>query len=115
MYIAQGYSPELSEYFGSAFPARSMGHHFLLRKIVEDTPALLRPIVRAMSDSRFSVLKPKGKSRGDFYERHYKVDPSYRGGKIAKEFGGGRWSGDDLGWQKYGLLGRVIHGSPCTS
>jgi hypothetical protein len=51
-------------------------------------------------------------SKGDFYERHFQVDPSYYGGRIPKEFGGGRWSGKELGWQKHDRLGRLWYGSP---
>lgn len=111
-YLAKGYSPQLAEYLASPNPETSMGHHFLPRKMVKDAPAWLRPAVRAVSESRFSVLKPKGMSRGDFYQLHYEVDPSYWGGKAGKEFGGVKWSGKKLGWEKEGLLGRVTKGSP---
>jgi hypothetical protein len=111
-YLARGYSPELSRYLASPLPEESMGHHFWTRAAVKKTPALIRPVARAVSESRFSVLKPKGMSRGDFYQLHYNVDPSYYGGKAGKAFGAVKWSGKKLGWQKYGLLGRVVHGSP---
>ena len=67
---------------------------------------------RAISDSPFFLLKPRDVSTGDFYQRHFQVDPQYGGGKIPAEFGGGRWSGKKLGWEKYGRLGRIWHGSP---
>jgi hypothetical protein len=111
-YLARGYSPELSRYLASPLPEKSMGHHFWTRAAVKKTPAPIRPAARAVSESRFSVLKPKGMSRGDFYELHFRVDPRYWGGKAGKEFGGVKWSGKDLGWQKHGLLGRIIDGSP---
>jgi hypothetical protein len=46
------------------------------------------------------------------HELHFKVDPSFRGGKIPAEFGGGTWSGKDLGWTRYGRLGRYWYGAP---
>jgi hypothetical protein len=60
------------------------------------------------NDSVFNVLRPQGISRGDFYELHYKVDPSYKGGGVKGE----KWNGEALGLQKYGLAGRIGHGSP---
>jgi len=65
-----------------------------------------------ISNSTLFLLKPPNVNTGDFFERHFQVDPHYYGGKIRKEFGGGRWSGKDLGWQKYDRLGRLWHGSP---
>jgi len=57
-------------------------------------------------------LKPGHMGTGAFLERHFNVDPFYYGGKIPAEFGGGRWSGRDLGWEKYDQLGRLWYGSP---
>jgi hypothetical protein len=111
-YVELGHPPELARYFATRNPERSMGHHFLKRAVVKKTPAPLKPVVQSISESRFSVLKPKGMSRGDFYRLHYEVDPDYWGGKAGKEFGGVRWSGKKLGWQKHGLLGQVVNGSP---
>jgi hypothetical protein len=65
-----------------------------------------------ISDSPFFLLKPEGIETGDMLERHYNVDPLYRGGKIPAEFGGGSWSGKELGWEKYDQLGRLWHGAP---
>ena len=76
-----------------------MGHHFIPR--AEKLP-------KSYSDGIFNVLRPEGVSRGDFYELHYKVDPKYHGGGVKGE----RWSGADLGLHKYGLVGRLWHGSP---
>jgi hypothetical protein len=76
-----------------------MGHHFIPRRM---------GLPKSYSDSVFNVLKPEGMSRGDFYELHYKVDPSYNGGTVKGE----RWNGAELGLKKYGLAGRLWHGSP---
>ena len=65
-----------------------------------------------ISDSPFFLLKPEGIETGAMLERHYKVDPHYHGGSIPAEFGGGSWSGKDLGWEKYDQLGRLWYGAP---
>ena len=62
--------------------------------------------------SHFFLLNPQGISTGDMLELHHKVDPKYWGGSVPAEFGGGSWSGDALGWQKYDRLGRLWHGAP---
>jgi hypothetical protein len=59
------------------------------------------PVPPIISNSTLFLLKPPNVSTGDFFERHFQVAPHYYGGKIRKEFGGGRWSGNDLGWKKY--------------
>lgn len=99
-YGAQGYSPRAAAHLARLYPSRGMGHHFIPRRA--DLP-------ESYSDSVFNVLKPEGVSRGDFYEIHYKVDPEYHGGKVVGREG---WSGKKLGLKKYGLAGRLWHGSP---
>lgn len=108
-YLARGYPTGLSEYF--ATPYKGMGHHTLPRRT--KLPPLLGggPVPRKISDSPLFLLKPRDIETGDFYERHYQVDKSYGGGSIPKKHGGGRWSGEELGWKKYGPLGRVWYGS----
>jgi len=81
-------------------PFRGLGHHFIPRR---------KGLPKSYSDSVFNVLKPEGISRGDFYELHYKVDPSYKGGGVIRGEG---WSGKKLGLEEYGLAGRLWHGSP---
>ena len=109
-YLARGYPEGLSDYF--ATPYAGEGHHSLPKRM--KLPAWLGggPISPVISNSALFLLKPPNVSTGDFFERHFRVDPHYYGGKIRKEFGGGRWSGKDLGWQKYDRLGRLWHGSP---
>jgi hypothetical protein len=104
-YIEQDFSPLRAQYL--AEPYEGMGHHFFPRNA-------FKPIrlPRDLSDSVFNVLKPSGMSRGDFYELHYKVDPEFDGTGIASRGGGGGWSGKKLGLDRYGLLGRLWHGSP---
>lgn len=69
------------------------------------------PLPKAISDSPFNVLKPKGISRGDMYELHYKVDTHYQGGSLPRRLGKS-WSGKALGLERYGPIGRVVHGAP---
>lgn len=109
-YLARGYPRGLSEYF--ATPYDGVGHHYRAQSKAFPKTLGGGPVPRILRDSPFNVLKPTGVDRGAFYERHFKVDPSYYGGKIPAEFGGGRWSGRDLGWQKYGPLGRGFYGAP---
>lgn len=109
-YLARGYPAGLSDYF--ATPYDGMGHHVIARRT--ELPPLLGggPVPPAISESPFFLLKPPGISTGDFFETHVRVDPYYHGGKVPAEFGGGSWSGKDLGWEKYDPLGRAWYGSP---
>jgi len=109
-WLARGLPQGLADYF--ATPYTGGGHHYLPQRT--RLPQVLRggPVPSFVSDSPFFLLKPEGISTGDMYELHYKVDPKYGGGKIPAEFGGGRWSGDELGWEKYDQLGRLWHGAP---
>lgn len=59
-----------------------------------------------------SWLDQSTTATGDMLETHVKVDPQYRGGRIPAEFGGGTWSGDALGWEKYDQLGQIWYGAP---
>lgn len=62
--------------------------------------------------SRFNVLKPPGMSRGDFYELHYKVDPSFYSARLPRKVGTGGWLGKDIGLQRHEQTGRLWYGSP---
>jgi len=106
-YIARGVDPKLAEYL--AQPYEGMGSHFVPRRT--RLPGDL-PIPKKILDSRFNVLKPKGVERGAMYERHFGVDDRYWGGKVPGEFGGGGWSGRQLGWKKYNPVERVWYGVP---
>jgi hypothetical protein len=109
-YLARGIEPGLADYF--ATPYRGGGHHYWPRRT--NLPSWLGggPLPRMISDSPFFLLKPEGTETGAMLERHYKVDPHYHGGSIPAEFGGGSWSGNQLGWEKYDRLGRLWHGAP---
>jgi hypothetical protein len=109
-WLARGVSPGLADYF--ATPYTGIGHHYLPRR--SKLPPWLGggPVPPVISDSPFFLLRPGGISTGDMLELHFKVDPKYRGGSIPAEFGGGSWSGDALGWEKYDQLGRLWYGAP---
>ena len=98
-YVAQGFGPKAAAHLAEPYPSQRMGHHFIPRSA---------ELPKSYSDSVFNVLKPKGISRGGFYELHYKVDPQYYGGSARGE----SWRGRGLGLKRYGLAGRLWHGSP---
>ena len=67
---------------------------------------------RSYSDGPFNRLAPEGMTCGDFYERHFRVDPDFYGTRLPARVGGERWSGRALGLEKYGPPGRLWYGSP---
>jgi hypothetical protein len=109
-YLTRGIEPGLADYF--ATPYTGGGHHYWPRRT--NLPSWLGggPLPTMISDSPILLLKPEGIETGAMLERHYKVDPHYHGGSIPAEFGGGSWSGKDLGWEKYDQLGRLWYGAP---
>jgi hypothetical protein len=102
-YLEQGFTPAEAAHLAEPYPQYGMGHHFGPRR---------KGLPRSYSESVFNRLKPEGITRGDMYELHYKVDPKFHGTGFPPKAGGGRWSGADLGLKKYGLAGRLWHGSP---
>ena len=110
-YTKQGFSLAQAEHL--AAPYTGMGHHFYPRNRKVFTSPFTKNDFRinlpsSFIESRFNVLSPKGISRGDFYELHYKVDPNFKGTRLLD----GIWQGSDLGLQKYGQFGRLWYGSP---
>ena len=94
---------------GGQKPYDGKGHHSLIPERAR-LPDFLGggPLPRAILDSPFNVVKPPGMTQGDFYELHYGVDPKFYGTKVRK----GRWSGRDLGLQRYDLPERIWYGTP---
>jgi len=111
-YVAQGFSPAGAAYLAEPYPVRGMGHHFIPRSYRLPTILGGGPLPRAYSDGLFNRLAPEGMTRGDFYERHFRVDPAFHGGKLPARVGGERWSGNALGLEKYSMPGRLWYGSP---
>jgi len=64
-----------------------------------------------LRDSPANVLKPKGMSRGDFYELHYKVDPKFNHANLP---GGGGWTASQIPGLGEKLTGvrQAIQGTP---
>ena len=94
------------------YPSSAMGHHFLARNYKLPSVFGGGSLPRAYSDGPLNRLSPKGITRGDFYELHYQVDPAFHGTKLRARVGGEPWSGDALGLEKFGPLGRLWYGSP---
>jgi hypothetical protein len=109
-YLALGLPANQAAHF--AAPYIGMGSHFMPRRSTVPKAMGGGPVPKAILDSPFFLLKPKGISTGDMQKLHYEVDPFYRGGKIKAEFGGGSWSGKKLGWQKHDRPGRLWYGAP---
>ncbi len=119
-WVAKGLTEPQARYM--AEPYVGMGHHYYARgaklpKAIRDIPlpkslaGRPMPLPRVLSDSPFNVLKPKGISRGDMYEKHVSVDRHYKGGRFPAHVGG-TWSRTKLGLKTHGALGRVVYGAP---
>ena len=107
-YMAEPYVGMGSHYYprGAKLP-KKIGS-IPLPKFLADRPM---PLPRAISDSSFNLLKPRGISRGDMYEKHYQVDSNFHVARLPRHLGRS-WNGHALGIQKHGLVGRVVHGAP---
>lgn len=124
-YVEMGATPGQAARFAQHY--RGLGHHaFIPRnatwakvpgvKKVADvlgvTAQKLQGRVPAwMVESPFNVVKPDVET-GQFYRRHVGIDKDYNGGKVGRAFGGTPWSGEDLGWEKYGPLKQFWYGTP---
>jgi len=110
--LAQGFSPAAAAYLAEPYPLSAMGHHFVPRRTKLPSMFGGGPPPRAYSDGPFNRLAPEGVTRGEFYERHFRVDPEFDGAGLPKRFKGESWSGHRLGLERYGEPGRLWHGSP---
>ena len=104
-FMDMGFNPAQAERL--AEPYSGWGHHTPLPRRIANK---LR-VPKLLQDSPLNVVKPDGINQGDFYAFHYGVDPKFSGTGFSRKIGG-RWSGEDLGLQKYGQLGRLWHGTP---
>ena len=109
--IAQKFLPAAAEYLSE--PYVGMKHHSVFPRRAK-LPAILGggPMPKWVSESEFNLLGPPGMSRGEFYIRHYLVDPKFHGTGIPKRLNAGNWSGKKLGLKKYGDLRRIWYGTP---
>lgn len=107
-YLAQGFTRREAAHLAKPYPALNRASHFIPQRT--KLPKFLGggPLPKSYMDGPFNKLAPDGISRGDLYELHYKVDPHFHGTRVR----GGRWSGKDLGLERYGPLGQLWHGSP---
>lgn len=104
-YLSQGFSPAQAEYLAAPYVGK--GHHSFVTQAMGRNHNLPSWIV----ESPLNVLKPKGMSRGDFYELHYKVDLQFRNANFPNAIGG-KWTGSSLGLERYSGLERIWHASP---
>jgi hypothetical protein len=101
----QGFTPAQAKYLSE--PYSGVGHHFPIRQVTGRNRSLSQRIV----DSPLNVLKPRGITRGRFYELHYKVDPTFYGTSFPRRIGG-VWQGRGLGIDKLTGFSRMWHATP---
>ena len=74
-----------------AKPYNGEGHHGTFRKETSTAPRGKKrqpgPIPDSLVESDINILKPSGISKGDFYELHMSVDPTFRSATASKGLG----------------------------
>jgi hypothetical protein len=106
-FVDQGFNPRVAEYLGQPYPGP--GHHSLVPKRVAKKMNLPQSVV----DSGVNLSAPRGMSRGDFYEYHYRVDPRAGGFRFPADLNAGKgWRPTEIGLTKYSLPQRVWYGTP---
>jgi hypothetical protein len=108
-YLAMGYTRKQAAYLAERYDGA--GHHSLIsaESIRNTKNPLLRAAKRAIGESPLGTVRGEGMTKGEFFRKHYGLDPKYRGGQVR---GGGGWSGSKLGWTRYDAFGRLWHGTP---
>jgi hypothetical protein len=106
-FVKQGASPKLAEHLAQRY--EGMGHHSVISrrfaKKVNLPPWLI--------DSPINLSVPRGMSRGDFYEHHYRVDPRAGGFRLPADVNDGKgWRPKELGLTKYSWPERIWNGMP---
>ena len=109
-YLAQGFSAAGAAHLAEPYPSSAMGHHFIPRSYELPPEFGGGPLPRAYSDGPFNRLAGENMTRGDFYERHFAVDPAFHGyqGALGVDLGAARrlgWS-DTTDWGVSGLAVR---------
>lgn len=112
-YIAQGFSPAGAKYLAEPYPKTGMGHHSGVKR-ADKLPDVLGggPYPAWLVESPFNVVRPKVIPRGEFYELHYGLDDDFYGTALGKAGGRARWSGRDLGLERFGDARRIWYGTP---
>ncbi len=91
----QGFSQKEARYLIEPYNnGKRMGHHFPISREM----AKKWGIPKAIRDSRFNVLMPRGISIGSFYELHHRVDRSFHGAALRK--GMQSWRAKKLGLER---------------
>ena len=105
-YLDQGFTPTQAEYLTQ--PYSGMGEHLLKRAWLDERGLDLPD---SLIDSGLNVLSGEGMTIGEFYERHFQVDSDFAGTGFPRGIGGS-WSGDALGLDEFGPLGKLWYGTP---
>lgn len=106
-FVDQGANPKLAEYLAQPYPG--VGHHAVIARRLAKKMNLPPWLV----DSPVNISSPRGMSRGDFYEHHYRVDPKAGGFRLPAELNDGKgWRPKELGLTKYNLPQRIWFGTP---
>ena len=110
-------NPGTAASFARPYPKTGMSHHIVNR--AAKLPSFLGGgrYPEWFIESEFNKIRHDGLSYRDLYRNHRGVggDKHFSGGAIGREFGGGRWRAEDLGWDTYGPLDRLNYGtSPAT-
>jgi hypothetical protein len=104
-WLSQGLPLRTARYF--AEEAERGGSHLLPRRFFKKLG-----ISSKAQDGIFNVLRPRGISKGRLNQLHYGVDKHFKGAGISRDYGGGGWSGQQLGWEKFGPLDKVWFAIP---
>jgi hypothetical protein len=108
-------NPGIATRFAEPYPKTGMSHHIVSRdaKLPDWLGGGLYP--RWFIESEFNKIQHTGLSIRDLYRNHVGLDGRYNGGKVGRDYGGGRWNGKDLGWDSYGFMDRLNFGTaPAT-
>lgn len=99
----QGFNQSQAEHL--AQPYTRWGHHVAARRW---------GLPDFITENPLFQLKPRGISRGDFYQLHFENDPKFFGARFPKDVGGS-WRGKtDLRLQKNGPMGQFWNGTPSS-
>ncbi|HPA38019.1 MAG TPA: hypothetical protein PLV04_04695 [Phenylobacterium sp.] len=111
-YLARGYSAEAAQHLMQPYENGAGSHYLPQWQFREGGPLDGVPFMKAFKDSDWNVSKPEGMTRGQFYDYHFEVDPSYYGAKLPSGVPEKGWSGKRMGLKKRGPLGRFWFGMP---
>jgi hypothetical protein len=111
-YLAQDFPLEQAEFLAEPYTKR--GHHSpVAQRLFKNMPFKLIP--HNLRHGPLNTIKPKGISRGDFYELHYGLDKEFDGAGLKKDETLGQrfpWKGEKLGLRRFDLPERLWHGTP---